>query len=213
LEHQVCISANAHSSPIRYLSAVERGYRRRTGADCGYAGTIIRSPFKHDYIDTGRLYSLAELDSWLDFEDKAPEYKGCEAGIGRNVTLFDNARRWAYRNVREYSSLLSWHNAVLSKCNACNVFVVPLMQSEVRATAKSIATWTWERRGKLGGKRVYGCSRQEVGKVTARLKSAGTEAKIAIATATLRAQGKKPTPTAIARLAGIDRATVYRHRK
>lgn len=214
LKNQVCITEAANSAPIRYLSAIERGYRRRIAADAGYAGTIIRNPLKHSFIDTGRLYDLSELDSWLDYEDKEPcKRTSDEGGIGRNVSLFNTVRRWAYKNVKEYPSQLTWQNAVLNQCNASNVFVVPLMQSEIRATAKSIAKWCWKHRHELNGKYrgKYGCSREEAGRVTASVVASKKQTAVILAIKSLQAANKKVTPTAVAHIANVSRPTAIKY--
>jgi len=96
--------------------------------------------------------------------------KGQQVGLGRNCTLFENLRRWAYREVLAYrltSTYEAFKDGVLVQAMALNSFPSPLPQSEIRSTALSVAKWTWKhyigrvsdeefsrtqaRRGKLGG--------------------------------------------------------------
>jgi hypothetical protein len=83
--------------------------------------------------------------------------------------LFDIARKWAYKAIREYrgSTFDSWLGAVLKECLSVNsAFLEPLPYSEIKATARSIAKYCWKkdaycyqefidrqsRKGQLGGK-------------------------------------------------------------
>jgi hypothetical protein len=70
-------------------------------------------------------------------------------GVGRNVTLFETARRWAYRQVLAYrlgGTQETFSKAVLEHCEELNNgFETPLNFSEVKATAKSISKWTWKK--------------------------------------------------------------------
>lgn len=99
-----------------------------------------------------RLYELGDLASWLDlsaFNDRRrrlPDY-----GLGRNHTLFEKLRRWAYRAIRQgWPEYERWHVAVLERARAYNDFEAPLPDNEVRATAKSVAKWTHDRLSQRG---------------------------------------------------------------
>ena len=90
------------------------------------------------------MYELGDLASWLDlsaFNDRRkrlPDY-----GLGRNCTLFEKLRTWAYRAIRQgWPEYERWHEAVLTRAQAYNDFEAPLPDSEVRATAKSVARYT-----------------------------------------------------------------------
>ncbi len=66
--------------------------------------------------------------------------------------MFDNVREWAYSAVRAYwrpNGYEAWANAVRAACDSANAFGReqggPLPVSEIKATAKSIARWVWNR--------------------------------------------------------------------
>jgi hypothetical protein len=83
--------------------------------------------------------------------------------------MFEKGRHWAYKAIRDYmhhNSSLDWERAVRTQIEAINnSFEQPLPYSEVKATAKSIAKWVWQRfsygdfseiqakRGAKGGKK------------------------------------------------------------
>uniref|UniRef100_UPI001555E025 primase C-terminal domain-containing protein n=1 Tax=Halomonas hibernica TaxID=2591147 RepID=UPI001555E025 len=64
-------------------------------------------------------------------------------GLGRNCTLFEKLRQWAYKAIRQgWPDADRWYEAVLTRARAYNDFDAPLPDSEVKATARSVAKWT-----------------------------------------------------------------------
>ena len=146
----VCRTDAARIKPLRYLAAVEQAYRTRLGADPGYSGLLTKNPLHPDwgFVNfSSAAYDLAYLADWIDLPKKSE--KIVPTGLGRNCTMFDEVREWAYRAIKDYwrpDGSGTWHKAVLECCRSRNVlFSVPLPDSEVRATARSIANWTWKR--------------------------------------------------------------------
>jgi hypothetical protein len=75
-----------------------------------------------------------------------------EAGLGRNVALFDALRFYAYREVGKAKtrggSMGEWSNHLLdvaSNMNESLNFSAPLPFQEVRWIVKSVSKWTWNR--------------------------------------------------------------------
>ena len=146
-----CHSAS-RDAPLRYYAAVERGFIRRLGADRHYVGHITKNPLHpHWRVEWRRdePYTLAELADWLCFEDMRP-YPSIEAtfGMSRNVAVFDELRRIAYREVLDFKragSFEAWQDHCLHRAAALNQqFPVPMRHSEVRAIARSVSKWTWK---------------------------------------------------------------------
>jgi DNA-binding NarL/FixJ family response regulator len=94
--------------------------------------------------------------------------------------MFEKGRHWAYKAIRDYmhhNSSYEWEKAVRAQIEAINSsFEDPVPYSEVKATAKSIAKWVWQRfsyggfseiqakRGAKGGKAkglVYSVKREQ----------------------------------------------------
>lgn len=150
LEVAVRTAPDGKPGPLRYAAAVDCALRSILDADEGYAGLICKNPLHPFWRVTeweSRLYELGDLDSWLDLSaygdrrKRLPDY-----GLGRNCNLFDRLRSWAYRAIRQgWPSYERWHEAVLTRGRAYNDFETPLPDSEVRATAKSVAKWTHQR--------------------------------------------------------------------
>lgn len=170
----VCTTENGRKKPISLLAKIDYVLCEQLKADLGYVGLISKNPLKTDVWDVREVnpasYELADFLEYLELPAKLPK-TGQVQGLGRNVTLFETARQWAYRAVLAYrltGGREQFAEAVLSQCQVINLtFPAPLGFSEVKATAKSITKWTWERytarwtdeefaqkqaaRGKLGG--------------------------------------------------------------
>lgn len=143
----------ARDAPMRYLCAVESLMRAKLDADAGFSGLITKNPL-HPLWETVRgprvAYDLGELAEWLPgLEKHRPRGRVDQVGLGRNVTLFDQLRKWAYAHVRDYKGggLEAW-NAWLSRTNTTALvrnadFTNPLDGREVWHIAKSVAKWTY----------------------------------------------------------------------
>lgn len=145
----VCRASAAKLKPLRYLAAIEGSLCRQLEADPGFAGLITKNPL-HDSWETWNLhdlrYSLGDLAEYLDLS-AAANVKEEAHGLGRNVTMFDDGRIWAYQAIREYwapNGFDRWVKVVLERLESINgQFQAPLPFSEVKATAKSVSKWTW----------------------------------------------------------------------
>ena len=156
---------------IKYAQAVYYAYALKLGADLSYSQLITKNPLHPQHRTTywtKQAYSLDYLADFVDLPKKLPK-KLEVVGLGRNVTMFEKGRRWAYTAIRDYMhhhSSSAWEHAVKTHLEAINsTFEPPLPHSEVKATAKSIAKWVWQRfsygdfseiqakRGAKGGKK------------------------------------------------------------
>ena len=91
---------------------------------------------------------MYDLDWLADYVDLSA-YSGCKRlpdyGLGRNCNLFDYLSTWAYKAIRQgWPEYERWLEACLTRAEGYNkkTFKEPLPQSEVKATAKSVARWT-----------------------------------------------------------------------
>ncbi len=151
----VCRTELGHLKPLRYIASIQRAYTFALGADPGYAGLICKNPFNDRWRVWeihGNPYTLADLAAYVDLTAKAaklPSDASESFGFGRNVTMFHTGRKWAYRAIREYwapNGLGRWSETVLERLHDLNgEFMQPLPFAEVKATAKSISRWTWQR--------------------------------------------------------------------
>ena len=167
------MNPKVHKKPIRYAARAENALSTVLDADPNYAGLICKNPL-HDYWDVKvwEKYSYS-LDGLLDYfcfdKYKDRRRRLPSVGLGRNCTLFDLTRHWAYREIRKEQGYLSEDLFIFECINYAGYknqeFDNPLPYSEVRATGKSIGRWTYrnmsadgfidwcKRRGKAGNKK------------------------------------------------------------
>jgi len=157
---EVPVHMNADSSPqaMRYLAAVDCALWSGLGADNGYCRTVAKNPVHPHwttYVGLHEPYDLFELSEYVDltaFNDR--RYALPEVATGRNVNLFNRLRRWSYKAIRQgWPDSDQWHLAVLNRAEMYNAGGyenldikdrAPLPFSEVKATAKSVARWTYK---------------------------------------------------------------------
>lgn len=151
LEIPLCTSEFASVKAIKYAQVVYYAYALKMGADLSYSHLITKNPLHPQWrttLWTDRAYTLDYLAEFIELPKKLPK-KLEVVGLGRNVTMFEKGRVWAYKAVRDYmhhSSSSEWHKAVLAQIVEINSgFEQSLPYSEVKATAKSIAKWVWQR--------------------------------------------------------------------
>lgn len=145
----------ARDAPMRYLCAVESAFREKLRADAGYSGLITKNPAHPLWrvLRGPRLaYELGELSEWVDLPRHVPKRKPEEVGLGRNVTLFDKTRLWAYVAVRRWRDAKGldawnqWLDEVYTYALKRNGdFLHPLDAREVWHLARSVAKWVWTR--------------------------------------------------------------------
>lgn len=146
-------SPDMRQGPLRYLCAVESAFRERLQADQGYSGLITKNP-AHPLWHTLRgprlTYELGELAEWVDLPKHLPKRKPEEIGLGRNVTVFDWLRQYAYRHIRHYKgdvrNFVLWQSHLNNKALGRNGdLLIPMDSREVWHIAKSVSKWTWRR--------------------------------------------------------------------
>lgn len=149
LKTPICKTANARLKPLRYVASIEQSYAQKLGADIGYTGLLTKNPIDSDWevsLLNPRPFELDELADYVDLEIKPKTPEKEASGLGRNCSMFDSVRFWAYKAIREHleGGYDSWYTQVLKTAiNANGAFIAPLPYSEVKATAKSVAKWVW----------------------------------------------------------------------
>ncbi|MCP5699296.1 replication initiation protein, partial [Klebsiella pneumoniae] len=147
LETSIRTAPDGKMKPLRYAAAVENALRKKLDADTGYSGLICKNP-NHDHwkiaVWQPELYTLDWLADFLDLNAANDKEIVADYGLGRNCTLFDKTRKWAYRAIRQgWPQYDQWLQACYERASAYNLqFADPLDQNEVSVIAKSIAKWT-----------------------------------------------------------------------
>lgn len=142
----------ARRKPLAYAAAVTEGLRRATDGDAGYSGLMTKNP-DHNAWDatwwTDQLYTLDFLAERLSEIDCLPPKSWRRArrknpvGLGRNCTIFETARTWAYREVRHhFGDPDGLEAAIHTRVHELNAeFTEPLPTSEANGIARSISRW------------------------------------------------------------------------
>lgn len=142
----------AHYKPIAYAHAITEGLRIAVDGDKGYSGLLTKNP-QHASWETYQLYhqpyTLNQLKTALTRDNCMPvptwrtTKRRAVTGLGRNCTIFESARLWAYREVRNhFGNPESLAQAVIAHVHALNAeFPEPLPDKEACQIAESITGW------------------------------------------------------------------------
>ena len=151
LKHPVTTSEFAHKKPLQYLAAIEQGFISALNSDPNYVGLITKNPTSQTWHVFGVLnhsYELDELAEWVSINQPYNYHQRASecSSLGRNCYLFDKLRKWSYQAVRRHrgSDYKTWYAATLSKAHEYNEFSVSLIESEIKAIAKSVSKWVWQ---------------------------------------------------------------------
>lgn len=144
-------SPDMRQAPLRYLCAVEAAFRAALQADSGYSGLITKNPAHplwRTLMGPQLAYELGELAEYVDLPKHLPRRKPEEVGLGRNVTVFDWLRQYAYRQIRHYKgevrNFVLWQSHLNNKALERNGdLLTPMDGREVWHIAKSVSKWTW----------------------------------------------------------------------
>ena len=139
----------ARRKPLELAADVDKGLTRVLGADPGYGKLISKNPLSSKwivYIWHEKAWGLTELLDYIPdtIQRWKPEEKEI-TGLGRNCTVFDRTRVYAYAEWRrlrfdDHARLLE---AVYSHAMNINYsFRVPMLDKEVLCIARSISKWT-----------------------------------------------------------------------
>lgn len=142
----------ARRAPLALAAAVTEGLRRSVEGDQGYSGLITKNPvheaWEAEWV-TDHLYELHELREHLDTAGFMPPTSWTRTrrkkpiGLGRNCDIFESARTWAYREVRNHwGDAAGLHQAITTHVHSLNAdYAEPLTHAEAKAIAESI--WRW----------------------------------------------------------------------
>ena len=150
------VFGRGNDSPLNYFLDIEHTYRVLLGADPAYSGHTVKNPWHGHWLvikTPMAMYDLGVLAEFVRIR-KRPKKQEQQAGQGRNVTLFDSLRTWAYKARRKYDDYGEWLQACMAMASQMNVFDRPLAYPEVKSTAKSVARWTWQRMSQDGFSRI-----------------------------------------------------------
>jgi hypothetical protein len=148
----VSFGGNSHQKPQEYFKAIQCAFTGRAKADPAFTHYISKNPLHPHWrtYATDSTYDLGELAEWVKL--KSPSAARVATSVsGRNATLFDSLRHWAYAMAASASSHESLAECLLEQGELVNAqFPVQLPFSEVKSTSRSVAGFCWKNRHKFG---------------------------------------------------------------
>ncbi|MBV7300260.1 replication initiation protein [Enterovibrio paralichthyis] len=232
----VCISNKARQKPIDFMQKVYRAMVDAFDADPDYSGPVAKTPGHPWWLTTefhAQEYELSELADYCDFPEiepwgrSAPDLDG--VSHSRHCTLFEQLRFYAYsivngmRQTARYVDFLTHLESYAFNLNNFQKrgFDYDLPYSSVRATAKSVARWTWHKytgdgrchRGvmALDSSLPLSVKQKLAAKRTHQKRTERTERRIRAAAKQLKEAGKEITASAVSRAANVCRQTVSKY--
>ena len=244
----VCTTEAARSRPQDYMRAIRDRMVELLGADANYHGSGVTKTPGHPKWHTIELhvheYSLGELNEYFELPKRERRFgKVPDLSLhhhARHATLFHELRYFAYSIVggmKEQSTYDAFYSRLMTEAQRLNNYgskrgffdfkrMVPhtdLRSSQVRATVRSIARWTWNKytgdgrchRGVMAlDKSLPLPDRQRLAAErthTERTKKTGE--RVLTACRVLRQKGEQLTQVAIAALTRLSRQTVAKYQQ
>jgi len=232
----VLTSDDARPAPIRYMKAIYAAMAKQLNADIAYSGPVAKTP-GHPWWQTteihNKVYELGDLACFLDLEvkpfQKEPDLDS--VSHSRHCMLFERVRHYAYSiaaDAKSHGCFRAFKQDIEDYATGCNNFkqmgfTSDLTLAQVRSTAKSVASWTWDRYTGTGAKNRGVMQLPEsldtktkqgiAAKRTHDLRKISTQARISAAYNNLKQAGKTTTIQQVAKTSGLTRQTVakYKH--
>jgi hypothetical protein len=159
LNTPVIYTENGRPKPQKFYEAVDSALTNKLNGDLGYSGLITKNPNHKEWglIEHNRTYDLSEFQEYLDIPAKGrrTSYRPLLEDGGRNTTIFNEVRLWAYVEVKNHISYETFRDCVSTKCHIRNIHFIPNLPSkEVNTIANSISKWVWKHRNSIGNRNI-----------------------------------------------------------
>lgn len=150
LDKGVYFTKNSKKSIQRWYENIYKSLCQKLDADNSFVGLIAKNPFyscdKWKTIElTNHLYTLDELSKHCDFDylEKTNPNKFFE--LGRNCSLFDCLRFFAYKEIRKLQfNYEAFYNSCKNFIKQANKnFTNPLSLNEIEHILKSVCKWVY----------------------------------------------------------------------
>lgn len=144
----------ARIKPLKLASIVQYGFTERLNADRAYADILMKNPLNtNEWRTTWTDTTAYDLDYLAEFVSDTVSINNKSKeniyGLGRNVNLFEDLRKIAYKDILKYKynkTYEDFYHAMFSMAtmlnNHCNP-TEPLSHNEIKQVCKSICKWTW----------------------------------------------------------------------
>ena len=217
---------SSNPKELKYYKDVQKKMSIYLNADSSYNHQLTQNPL-HPQFETywhDEAYDLYDLN--LDFISLSKDTKksifDTKSDMGRNCYIFNEIRHLSYRTKRKYTDFDRFHNFILTSCEQLNnKLTYPLPYSEIKATAQSIARWTWNnytgltKRGRDSLKNVHLSALSDKQSLSAietnKQRKKHTQQLIDTAIDELKANNKKITNYAITKKTKLSKNTVKKY--
>lgn len=155
LRTPVIYTNNGRRKPQRFYENIDLELTRRTQADMNYVGKFVKNPLSKRWLTiTNNIeHDLEDFQEYIDLSlnSKKNKLKLNIDNQGRNSTLFNNLRFYAYAVVKNYSCYQSFFADVEARAYEINeqltqAFSQSLPLKEVLHTVNSIVKYTYRRK-------------------------------------------------------------------
>ena len=186
----------ARQEPLRLAADVDRGLTELLGADPGYGKLIAKNPLHERWTGVvlhEEAWKLNELIRWIPPWIRQRKVKAKEEiGLGRNCTVFETARGYAYSEWRrqKFQDDRRLIEAVYQYAmNVNSDFTVPMGEREVKCIVRSITKWTIRNVTRDGFSKWCSC-RGKIGNIKSQAVRKGKSAERVMEAKALYAGGK-----------------------
>jgi hypothetical protein len=231
LNKPIIFTENGRTHPQEYFREICESLEFQLDADPHYVGLITKNPFSpvwHTETDNVS-FELSDFKEYIlnrlpkQFRKQKQIAKLIHNATGRNCTLFDTIRFFAYNQVKFCNSQAELMAKVLELAADVNTkFSEPLPNRELLDTSKSVSKWTFSRKEQFlertyKNRGIMALSetdltlqeKQRIGaEYTAQIKANATKEKIQTAIGELVATGKRATQKEIAGITGLSERTI-----
>lgn len=164
LKTPVYYTEEARRAPQRFYEATDIALTNLLGADTAFVGRLVKNPLHPSWrtICHQVSYDLEDFAEYgLDLRNDKRKKQLRDSGAGRNTTLFDTLRYWAYQEVKKQGSFELFQQVLDQEALSINRFFLDnlnglLPVKEVLSTAKSVGKWTWKHRHSIGNQKNRG---------------------------------------------------------
>lgn len=164
LKTPIYYTEQAHRAPQKYYEATDIALTSLLDADTAFVGHLVKNPLHPSWrtISHKVSYDLEDFKEWgVDLKGHKKKQVLRQSLEGRNTTLFDTLRHWAYAEVKKQCSYADFQQIVDNKALSINGMFLDcangiLPVKEVLSTAKSVGTWTWRHRNSIGNQKNRG---------------------------------------------------------
>jgi len=154
----VYYTEHAHRAPQKFYENTDLALTHVLGADLAYVGKFTKNPLHASWrtICHRVMYDLEDFaEYYLDLRSYKQKQKLADSLGGRNTTLFDTLRRWAYQEVKQHGFYAGFQLVVDNKALSINKLFLDnlngiLPAKEVISTSTSVGKWTWKHRNSIG---------------------------------------------------------------